>query len=109
MIEVIANGGNIVPHIHLPVQSGNNAVLKIMGRKYTRESYLDLVDRIKTQIPNVALTTDIIVGYPNETEAQFEETLTLYDEVEFETRILIFIHKGMVHQLLKCKIMYRWM
>src|SRR5699024_5387375 len=84
MIEVIANGGNIVPHVHLPVQSGNNAVLKIMGRKYTRESYLDLVDRIKTRIPNVALTTDIIVGYPNETDEQFAETLTLYDEVEFE-------------------------
>ena len=84
MIEVIANGGNIVPHIHLPVQSGNNAVLKIMGRKYTRESYLDLVNRIKTAIPNIALTTDIIVGYPNETEEQFEETLSLYDEVEFE-------------------------
>ncbi|MBN6755721.1 MULTISPECIES: tRNA (N6-isopentenyl adenosine(37)-C2)-methylthiotransferase MiaB [Staphylococcus] len=84
MIEVIANGGNIVPHVHLPVQSGNNAVLKIMGRKYTRESYLDLVNRIKTHIPNVALTTDIIVGYPNETDEQFEETLTLYDEVEFE-------------------------
>lgn len=84
MIEVIAQGGNIVPHIHLPVQSGNNAVLKIMGRKYTRESYLDLVDRIKAQIPDVALTTDIIVGYPNETEEQFEETLSLYDEVGFE-------------------------
>lgn len=84
MIEVIANGGNIVPHIHLPVQSGNNAVLKIMGRKYTRESYLDLVNRIKEAIPQIALTTDIIVGYPNETEEQFEETLTLYDEVGFE-------------------------
>ena len=84
MIEVIANGGNIVPHVHLPVQSGNNAVLKIMGRKYTRESYLDLVNRIKSKIPDVALTTDIIVGYPNETAEQFEETLTLYDEVAFE-------------------------
>ncbi|MBU6943470.1 tRNA (N6-isopentenyl adenosine(37)-C2)-methylthiotransferase MiaB [Staphylococcus sp. CWZ226] len=84
MIEVIAKGGNIVPHIHLPVQSGNDAVLKIMGRKYTRESYLDLVNRIKAAIPDVALTTDIIVGYPNETEEQFEETLSLYDEVEFE-------------------------
>lgn len=84
MIEVIAKGGNIVPHIHLPVQSGNNQVLKIMGRKYTRESYLDLVSRIKEAIPNVALTTDIIVGYPNETEEQFEETLTLYDDVQFE-------------------------
>ncbi|WP_436861907.1 tRNA (N6-isopentenyl adenosine(37)-C2)-methylthiotransferase MiaB [Staphylococcus caeli] len=84
MIDVIAKGGNIVPHIHLPVQSGNNAVLKIMGRKYTRESYLDLVARIKAKIPNVALTTDIIVGYPNETDEQFQETLSLYDEVEFE-------------------------
>jgi len=84
MIKVIAKGGNIVPYIHLPVQSGNNAVLKIMGRKYTRENYLDLVSRIKTAIPNIALTTDIIVGYPNETEEQFEETLTLYDEVQFE-------------------------
>lgn len=84
MIDVIANGGNIVPHIHLPVQSGNNQVLKIMGRKYTRESYLSLVNSIKEAIPNVALTTDIIVGYPNETAEQFEETLSLYDEVEFE-------------------------
>lgn len=84
MIQVIAQGGNIVPHIHLPVQSGNNAVLKIMGRKYTRESYLELVSKIKAAIPNIALTTDIIVGYPNETEDQFEETLTLYDEVAFE-------------------------
>lgn len=84
MIEVIAQGGNIVPHIHLPVQSGNNQVLKIMGRKYSRESYLDLVRRIKAAIPDVALTTDIIVGYPNETEEQFVETLTLYEEVGFE-------------------------
>ncbi|MGV3042793.1 tRNA (N6-isopentenyl adenosine(37)-C2)-methylthiotransferase MiaB [Staphylococcus rostri] len=84
MIEVIAQGGNIVPHIHLPVQSGNDQVLKIMGRKYTRASYLDLVNRIKQAIPNVALTTDIIVGYPNETEEQFEETLSLYEEVGFE-------------------------
>src|SRR5699024_3714783 len=84
MIEVIANVGNFVPHVHMQVQSRNNAVLKIMGRKYTRESYLDLVNRIKSKIPDVALTTDIIVGYPNETAEQFEETLTLYDEVAFE-------------------------
>src|SRR5699024_4779386 len=84
MIDISAKGGNIAPHSHLPVQSGNDAVLKIMGRKYTRESYLELVNKIKTAIPDIALTTDIIVGYPNETEAQFEETLSLYDEVEFE-------------------------
>ena len=93
MIEVIAKGGNIVPHIHLPVQSGNNQVLKIMGRKYTRESYLDLVSRIKEAIPNVALTTDIIVGYPNETEEQFEETLSLYDDVQFEHAYIFIFTK----------------
>ena len=84
LIEVLATGGNLVEHIHLPVQSGNNEVLKIMGRKYTRESYLELVRKIKQQIPDVALTTDIIVGYPNETEEQFQETLSLYEEVGFE-------------------------
>ncbi len=72
-----------------------------MGRKYTRESYLDLVKRIKDRIPNVALTTDIIVGYPNESEEQFEETLTLYDEVGFEHAYSICIHNVMVRLLLK--------
>ncbi len=84
LIEVIARGGNIMPHIHLPVQSGNNDVLKIMGRKYTRESYLQLVDDIRQAIPDVALTTDIIVGYPNETEEQFLDTIDLYERVGFE-------------------------
>lgn len=84
LIEVIAGGKNIAPHIHLPVQSGNNDVLKIMGRKYTRESYIELVQKIRAAIPDVALTTDIIVGYPNETEEQFEDTLSLYKEVGFE-------------------------
>ncbi len=84
LIEVLAKGGNLVEHIHLPVQSGSNEVLKIMARKYTREHFLGLVDRIKAAIPGVTLTTDIIVGYPNETEEQFEETLSLYREVGFD-------------------------
>ncbi|WP_409275769.1 tRNA (N6-isopentenyl adenosine(37)-C2)-methylthiotransferase MiaB [Neobacillus sp. SCS-31] len=84
LIEVLAKGGNLMPHIHLPVQSGSTEVLKIMGRKYTREEYLELVRKIKAAIPNVALTTDIIVGYPNETDEQFEETMTLYEEVGYE-------------------------
>lgn len=84
LIEVLAKGGNLVEHIHLPVQSGSNEILKIMARKYTREHFLDLVKRIKAAMPNVALTTDIIVGYPNETEEQFQETLDLYREVGFE-------------------------
>ena len=85
LIEVLAKGGNLVEHIHLPVQSGSNDILKIMARKYTREEYLVLVRKIKTAIPDVALTTDIIVGFPNETDEQFEETMSLYKEVGFET------------------------
>lgn len=85
LIEVLANGGNLMDHIHLPVQSGSTDVLKIMARKYTREQYLELVRKIKAAIPNVSFTTDIIVGYPNETEEQFEETLSLYREVGFES------------------------
>ncbi len=85
LIEVLAKRGNLVEHIHLPVQSGSSSMLKIMGRKYTRESYLELVRKIKAAIPDVALTTDIIVGFPNETDEQFEETLSLYREVGFDS------------------------
>ncbi|MEH7107017.1 MULTISPECIES: tRNA (N6-isopentenyl adenosine(37)-C2)-methylthiotransferase MiaB [Bacillaceae] len=85
LIEVLANGGNLMNHIHLPVQSGSTDVLKIMARKYTREQYLELAKKIKAAIPDVALTTDIIVGYPNETDEQFEETLSLYREVGYES------------------------
>lgn len=84
LIEVLAKGGNLVEHIHLPVQSGSSDMLKIMARKYTRESYLELVNKIKTAIPNAVLTTDIIVGFPNETDEQFEETLSLVREVEYD-------------------------
>lgn len=84
LIEVLAQKGNLVEHIHLPVQSGSSDMLKIMARKYTRESYLELVRKIRAKMPDVALTTDIIVGFPNETEEQFEETLSLYKEVGFE-------------------------
>src|SRR3954454_5354930 len=84
LIEVLAKGCNLMNHIHLPVQSGSTDVLKIMARKYTREEYLELVRKIKAAIPNVSLTTDIIVGYPNETDQQFEETLSLYREVGYE-------------------------
>ena len=85
LIEVLAKGGNLMDHIHLPVQSGSTDVLKIMARKYTREHYLELARKIKAAIPDVAFTTDIIVGYPNETEEQFEETLSLYREVGFDS------------------------
>ena len=84
LIEVLAKGGNLVNHIHLPVQSGSSEILKLMSRKYTREHFLNLVSKIKQAIPNVTLTTDIIVGFPNETEEQFQETISLYNEVGFD-------------------------
>ena len=85
LIEVLGKGGNLVEHIHLPVQSGSTEMLKIMARKYSREHYLELVRKIKEAIPNAVLTTDIIVGFPNETDEQFEETMSLYREVGFDT------------------------
>ncbi|RKP55538.1 tRNA (N6-isopentenyl adenosine(37)-C2)-methylthiotransferase MiaB [Cohnella endophytica] len=80
LIEVLAKGGNLVEHIHLPVQSGSTEVLKRMSRKYSRERYLELARRIRAEIPGAVLTTDVIVGFPGETEEQFEETLTLMRE-----------------------------
>ncbi|UFU01105.1 tRNA (N6-isopentenyl adenosine(37)-C2)-methylthiotransferase MiaB [Radiobacillus kanasensis] len=85
LIEVLAKGGNLLDHIHLPVQSGSSEVLRVMARRYTRERYLELVDKIRKAMPNATLTTDIIVGFPNETDEQFEETLSLVEEVGFES------------------------
>jgi tRNA-2-methylthio-N6-dimethylallyladenosine synthase len=85
LIEVLAKKGNLVEHLHLPVQSGNTEILKKMSRKYSREHYLHLVSKIKTAIPDVVLTTDIIVGFPGETEEQFEDTLSLVKEVGYDS------------------------
>lgn len=85
LIDVLAKGGNLVEHIHLPVQSGNSDILKIMGRNYTRESYLELFHKLKKAIPHASFTTDIIVGYPNETEEQFEDTLSMVKECEYDS------------------------
>ncbi len=85
MIDIIAKYDNIMPHMHLPVQSGNNDILKIMGRNYTREKYLELFDELVEKIPNLSTSTDIIVGYPNETEEQFLDTLSIYDYCKYDT------------------------
>jgi len=84
MIDVIAKYPNIMKFIHLPVQSGNNEILKKMGRRYDREKYLSLVKEMRDKIPGLALSTDIIVGFPNETEEQFLDTVSLVDEVKYE-------------------------
>jgi tRNA-2-methylthio-N6-dimethylallyladenosine synthase len=84
VIDAIAEEDAICNYIHLPVQSGSDRVLRRMAREYRRERYLDIVREIRAKVPDVVISTDIIVGFPGETEADFEETLTLYDEVGFE-------------------------
>lgn len=84
MINIMANHANIMPFLHLPVQSGSEEILKIMGRRYTPFDYLNLVHKLKLKMPYLALSTDIIVGFPNETEEQFQATLDLLDQVKFD-------------------------
>lgn len=84
MIDIIAKYGNIMPYIHLPLQSGSTKILKLMGRRYTKEEYLKLFNNIKNKIPNVAVTTDIIVGFPNETDEDFNETLDVVNKCQYD-------------------------
>ena len=85
LIEVMAAGKHILPQFHLPVQSGNNEILQKMNRHYTREQYLDRVSRLRQAIPGIGLSTDIIVSFPGETEAQFEDTMSLVNEVRYDS------------------------
>ena len=84
VVEAMATTGAVCEHVHLPVQSGSNAVLKRMLRRYTRERYLDVVAALRSAIRGITFSTDIIVGFPGETEAQFQETLSLVTEADFD-------------------------
>ncbi len=85
LIEAMASLDKVCEHLHLPVQSGSNKILKAMNRKYTREEYLLLIDKIRKAIPEIAISTDIIVGFPGEREEDFEETLDLVKEVRYDS------------------------
>ena len=85
MIETIKEYKNIMPYIHLPLQSGSSKILKLMGRRYTKESYLELYHKIKDALPYSSITTDIIVGFPGETEEDFRETLEVVNECQFDS------------------------
>jgi tRNA-2-methylthio-N6-dimethylallyladenosine synthase len=84
VVRAIAECDAVCEHIHLPLQSGSNPILKAMRRTYSRERYLALVERLRSTIPDLALTTDIIVGFPGETEADFQETLDVVEEVGYD-------------------------
>ena len=91
VIDAISNCDKVCKLIHLPLQSGNTKVLKEMNRKYTKEQYLSLVDKMKEKIPNLTLSTDIIVGFPGETEEEFEDTLDVVRKARFE-QVFMFIY-----------------
>ena len=95
VIKAIAECNKICKLIHLPLQSGNTKVLKEMNRKYTKEQYLNLVEKMKNKIPNLTLSTDIIVGFPRETEEEFEDTLDVVRKVKFE-QVYMFIYSRRV-------------
>jgi radical SAM methylthiotransferase, miaB/rimO family len=88
IIEAVAAEPNLCHHIHFPAQSGSNSVLKLMNRKYTREDYLRKVAAIRRLIPDCGLTTDIFIGYHNETEEDFQQTLSLMREVGFDSAFM---------------------
>ena len=95
VIKAIANCDKVCKLVHLPLQSGNTKVLKEMNRKYTKEQYLNLVEKMKAKIPNLTLSTDIIVGFPGETDEEFEDTLDVVEKVKFE-QVYMFIYSRRV-------------
>lgn len=93
LIDVMASSPKICKHLHLPLQSGSTDILAKMNRHYTKEDYLGLVDRIRSKIPDIALTTDIIVGFPGETEDDFLETMDVVRKVEFDSAFTFIYSK----------------
>ena len=85
MIDIIAKYDNIMPYIHLPLQSGSDKILKLMGRRYTKEKYIELFNKIKTKVKNCSITTDIIVAFPGETEEDFNDTLDVVNSCKFDS------------------------
>lgn len=95
VIEAIRDCEKVCKLVHLPLQSGSSEVLKVMNRKYTKDQYLNLVEKMKKEIPNLTLSTDIIVGFPGETEENFEDTLDVVSKVNFE-QVYMFIYSRRV-------------
>ena len=93
LIEVMANSKKICRHLHLPLQSGSSEILKVMNRRYDKEKYLELVQKIKMAIPDIGLTTDIIVGFPGETEEDFQETLDVVRKVRYDSAFTFIYSK----------------
>jgi len=88
LASVMASSDNVCAQLHLPVQSGSDSILELMNRGYTRSQYLDLIDMLRTMMPGIVLSTDVITGFPGETEQDFEDTISLLREVRFDYSFL---------------------
>ncbi len=88
VIRVMAQANKVCEHVHMPAQAGSNRTLRRMGRRYTREQYLELVHKMRAEIPDLALTTDLIVGFPGETDEEFMDTVRLVEEAEFDSAFM---------------------
>lgn len=99
LIEVIRDNPKVCNHIHLPLQSGSSRLLKLMNRQYTKEHYLELVDKIRKTIPDISITTDIIVGFPGETEEDFEDTLDVVRKAKYDSAYTFIYSKELEHLL----------
>ena len=93
LIEVMASSKKICRHLHLPLQSGSSRILQKMNRRYTKEQYLELADKIRAAIPDISLTTDIIVGFPGETEEDFQETLDVVRKIRYDSAFTFLYSK----------------
>ena len=93
LIEVMSKSKKICKHLHLPVQSGSSRILKLMNRHYNKEQYLALAEKIRKAVPDISLTTDIIVGFPGETEEDFQETLDVVRKVRYDSAFTFIYSK----------------
>ena len=93
LIAVMGKSKKVCHHLHLPLQSGSSRILKIMNRRYDKEKYLELVNKIRTAVPDISLTTDIIVGFPGETEEDFQETLDVVSQADYDTAFTFIYSK----------------
>lgn len=106
LIDAMAELPRVCKHIHLPVQSGSSRILKLMNRCYTREKYIEEVQQLRAKVPEIELTTDIIVGFPGETEADFKETLSLVEQVGYSAAYTFMYSPVKAPQLPQCPIRY---
>lgn len=103
-LEVIRDSKKICNHIHFPLQSGSSRLLKLMNRKYTKEHYLEQVEMIRRILPDVSITTDIIVGFPGETEEDFEDTIDVVKKAKFDSAYTFIYSKEQVRLLPEWRI-----